>query len=146
MGFAVHMDRTPCLAAGSSAYAPNLRPANHNTMFSNRIGFGPRLGAAILDLVFIALILVPMFLLGIGAVLAAAMGLEATAGSEEAEVLAIIGMGAGVIAMALIVGVVRLAYSLIEALTGASPGKRVMGLQVAREDGSEGDVQLYLLR
>lgn len=115
-------------------------------MFSNRIGFGPRLGAAVLDIVFIVLILVPMSLLGVGAGLAAAMGLEAAVGSEEAEALALIGMGAGAIAMALIAGVVALAYTLIEAFTGASPGKRVMGLQVAREDGSPGDVQLYLLR
>ena len=43
-------------------------------------------------------------------------------------------------------GILGLAYTLIEAFTGASPGKRVMGLQVAREDGSKGDVQLYLVR
>ena len=115
-------------------------------MFSNRIGFGPRLGAALLDIVFIILMLVPISLLGLGAGLATALGLEEAVGNEEAEVLAIIGMGAGAIAMALILGVVALAYTLIEALTGASPGKRVMGLQVAREDGSQGDVQLYLLR
>lgn len=115
-------------------------------MFSNRIGFGPRLGAAILDIVFVILLLIPISLLGIGAGLATALGLEAAVGNEEAEALAIIGMGAGAIAMALIAGVVALAYTLIEALTGASPGKRVMGLQIVREDGSQGDVQLYLLR
>lgn len=115
-------------------------------MFSNRIGFGPRLGAALLDIVFIILMLVPISLLGLGAGLAAALGLEAAGGSEEAEALALIGMGAGAIATALIAGVVALAYTLIEAFTGASPGKRVMGLQVAREDGSQGDIQLYLLR
>ncbi len=115
-------------------------------MFSNRIGFGPRLGAALLDIVFIVLMLGPISLLGIGAGLATALGLEAAVGNEEAEALALIGMGAGAIAMAIIAGVVALAYTLIEAFTGASPGKRVMGLQVVREDGSPGDVQLYLLR
>ena len=48
--------------------------------------------------------------------------------------------------MILFAGVIGLAYTLIEAFTGASPGKRVMGLQVARADGSAGDTSLYLLR
>jgi uncharacterized RDD family membrane protein YckC len=146
MRLAVHVDRTPPRAGGSSAHAPKLSAANHDTMFSNRIGFGPRLGAALLDIVFIILMLGPISLLGIGAGLATALGLEAAVGNEEAEALALIGMGAGAIAMAIIAGVVALAYTLIEAFTGASPGKRVMGLQVVREDGSPGDVQLYLLR
>lgn len=114
-------------------------------MFSNRIGFGPRLGAALLDIVFIIILLVPISLLGVGAGLAAAMGMDA-AGSDEAEALALLGMGAGAVAMILIAGVVGLAYTLIEAFTGASPGKRVMGLQVAQEDGGAGDTKLYLLR
>ena len=114
-------------------------------MFSNRIGFGPRLGAALLDIVFIIILLVPISLLGVGAGLAAAMGMDA-AGSDETEALALLGMGAGAVAMILIAGVVGLAYTLIEAFTGASPGKRVMGLQVAQEDGSAGDTKLYLLR
>jgi len=145
MRLAVHVDRTPSRASGSSAHAPKLSAANHDTMFSNRIGFGPRLGAALLDIVFIIILLVPISLLGVGAGLAAAMGMDA-AGSDEAEALALLGMGAGAVAMILIAGVVGLAYTLIEAFTGASPGKRVMGLQVAQEDGSAGDTKLYLLR
>lgn len=145
MRLAVHVDRTPPRASGSSAHAPKLSAANHDTLFSNRIGFGPRLGAALLDIVFIIILLVPISLLGVGAGLAAAMGMDA-AGSDEAEALALLGMGAGAVAMILIAGVVGLAYTLIEAFTGASPGKRVMGLQVAQEDGSAGDTKLYLLR
>jgi uncharacterized RDD family membrane protein YckC len=145
MRLAVHVDRTPSRTSGSSAHAPKLSAANHDTLFSNRIGFGPRLGAALLDIVFIIILLVPISLLGVGAGLAAAMGMDA-AGSDEAEALALLGMGAGAVAMILIAGVVGLAYTLIEAFTGASPGKRVMGLQVAQEDGSAGDTKLYLLR
>jgi len=64
MRLAVHVDRTPSRASGSSAHAPKLSAANHDTMFSNRIGFGPRLGAALLDIVFIIILLVPISLLG----------------------------------------------------------------------------------
>ena len=49
-------------------------------MFSNRIGFGPRLGAALLDLVFLVILIVPIALLGIGAGLAAALGFDAVSG------------------------------------------------------------------
>ena len=114
-------------------------------MFSNRIGFGPRLGATLLDLVFLVILIVPIALLGIGAGLTAALGFDAVSG-EEAEAMALIGIGTGAIAMILLAGVIGLAYTLIEAFTGASPGKRVMGLQVARADGSAGDTSLFLLR
>jgi len=39
-----------------------------------------------------------------------------------------------------------LLYSLIEAMTGASPGKMILGLQIAYEDSSEGDMNLYMKR
>ncbi len=114
-------------------------------MFSNRIGFGPRLGATLLDALFIALLIVPMSMLGIGAGLAAAMGMDAT-GGDEAEALALLGVGAGAIAMILVATLLALAYTLIEAFTGASPGKRVLGLQIAKADGTAGDLSFYLLR
>ena len=49
-------------------------------MFSNRIGFGPRLGATLLDLVFLVILIVPIALLGIGAGLTAALGFDAVSG------------------------------------------------------------------
>lgn len=137
----------PWTPIGSGREAKYFALANHNAMFSNRIGFGPRLGAAILDIVFITLLCVPLMLIGgIGTALVSALGLEAMVGDEEAEALALIGIGTGMLVMVLLASIIALTYTLIEALTGASPGKRVMGLQVAREDGSRGDMQLYLLR
>jgi len=141
----VHVETTPIAALGSTACAPTLPSANHNLMFSNRIGFGPRLGAALLDVIILIVILVPMSLLGISAGFIAALGLDG-AGGDEAEALAMFGLGAGAIAIILVAGIIGLAYTLIEAFTGASPGKRVLGLQVARADGTAGDVQLYLTR
>ena len=37
-------------------------------------------------------------------------------------------------------------YSLIEGVTGASPGKRVQKIIIANEDGSKGDVNLFMSR
>lgn len=115
-------------------------------MFSNRIGFGPRLGATVLDIVFSITLIVPLSLLGIGGAIAAAFGLEESMSGDEAEALAMLGIGAAAISMILVAGVVALAYTLIEAFTGASPGKRVMGLQIAHQDGAAGDTKLYLMR
>ena len=39
-----------------------------------------------------------------------------------------------------------IAYSLIEGLGGASPGKLTMGYKIANQDASEGDTKLYLRR
>ena len=39
-----------------------------------------------------------------------------------------------------------LAYPLIEGVTGASPGKWALGLQVGHPDGRRGHVRLYLTR
>ena len=38
----------------------------------------------------------------------------------------------------LICGLLGTVYTLIEAFTGASPGKRVMGMQIAKADGTAG--------
>lgn len=147
MGFPMHVDRTPRIPFGSGPTLTTLRSANHNDMFSNRIGFGPRFGATLLDILFVILLCTPFTLMGgLAATFISALGLDAMASEEDAAAFAVIGMGAGILATLVLVGILGLAYTLIEAFTGASPGKRVMGLQVAREDGSKGDVQLYLVR
>ena len=115
-------------------------------MFSNRIGFGPRLGAALLDVLFTMLLCTPILMFGAGAGLAASLGLDSMMDGEQTEALALLGVSAGMIGSILICGLLGTVYTLIEAFTGASPGKRVMGLQIAKADGTAGDTSLYLLR
>ena len=147
VGLLVHVETTPAPPRGSPVRSPTLTEANHNDMFSNRIGFGPRLGAALLDLVFIIVLTVPfMFLGGVSAALVSMLGLDAMFSSEDAEALALVGAGTGLLASGAVAVLVGTAYTLIEAFTGASPGKRAMGLKVAHADGTQGNVQLYLLR
>ena len=147
MGFPMHVDRTPGTPFGSDPASTTLRSANHTLMFTNRIGFGPRFGATLLDILFVILLSTPLTLMGgLAATFISALGLDALASEEDAAAFTMIGIGAGILATAVLIGILAMAYTLIEAFTGASPGKRVMGLQVAREDGSKGDVQLYLVR
>ena len=115
-------------------------------MITNRIGFGPRLGAWLLDFTFVILLCVPIAVFGVGASLAAAMGLDSLMSGDQAEAMALLGWSAAIIGTILVASILGLAYSLIEAITGASPGKRVLGLQIAKADGRSGDISLYLLR
>ena len=116
-----------------------------------RIGFFPRLGALVIDWIFggvFASVLSAIFgVLGLGAGGALGLAVDDIAEMEDALEAAGIGAGIGVI-IGVIVGLVigYFLYSLIEAFTGASPGKMVLGFKVGNEDGSAGDSSLYLKR
>ena len=125
---------------------PYFGDSKSTHMFSNRIGFGPRLSAALLDILFSILLCTPIFVFGAGAGIAAALGLDAMMGGEDSEALALMGVTAGMVGSLLVCAIVATLYTLIEAFTGASPGKRAMGLHIGKADGTRGDVQLYLIR
>ncbi len=110
-----------------------------------RIGFGLRLGAAVIDAVII------MILGGVfGGMLAAVLGLGAgaatgmaTGGEEAAAAAAVLGAATG---FAIGISLMGLLYSLIEGLTGASPGKMVLKLKIGTDDGRTAPVSTYLTR
>jgi uncharacterized RDD family membrane protein YckC len=110
-----------------------------------RVGFGPRLGAVLIDVVAI-MILGTVF----GGVLGSALGLGAgaLAGSTTGEgapaaAAAAVGFVGGMMLGMYIVGVL---YGLIEAFTGASPGKMVLKLKIGFEDGRNAPVAVYVTR
>ena len=118
---------------------------------NKRIGFGPRLGAAILDRIiggiFASGIGIVMAILGLGA--GSALGVAIDYQAELESSLEAIGLGAGLGALigmlgGLIIG--YFLYSLIEAFTGASLAKMILGYKAANEDGTSGDTTLYLKR
>jgi uncharacterized RDD family membrane protein YckC len=98
---------------------------------NKRVGFGPRLGAVLIDCVAIA-ILGTLF----GGILGSAFGLGAGAvtGAATDE--------RGAAAAAAAVGF----FGLIEAFTGASPGKMVLKLKIGYEDGRNAPVATYVTR
>lgn len=115
-----------------------------------RVGAGPRLAAAMLD----------YFLSTLAVMVAAWKGwgwsaiMEQLPGSEELtelyapmeDALVAAGMVHGVAGLLAATALLGLAYPLVEGLTGASPGKWALGLQVGRPNGHRGNVALYMTR
>jgi uncharacterized RDD family membrane protein YckC len=103
-----------------------------------RVGFGPRLVASLIDLLIVGIV---GFVAGaaIGGMLGGGIGGALGGAAAGAVIGAVLG------AMAAFGGFVFL-YSLIEALTGASPGKMALGLKVGFEDGRQASVAVYARR
>lgn len=112
----------------------------------NRIGFGKRLGAYVLDVV---LVCVASFFLGstIGGVFGAAAGGVFGSGGESATTSAAIGgaIGAvvGFIAAGVLLGTI---YFLLEGFTGFTLGKLMLGIRIAGEDGVQAPLTTLLGR
>lgn len=112
-----------------------------------RIGFGPRFAAALIDMGLLAVV---GFFAGatIGGLLGSGIGSAlGGASAEGAASGAAVGAAVGAVlgAVAAFGGFVFL-YSLIEAFTGASPGKMALGLKVGLEDGRRAGTGTYARR
>ena len=113
-----------------------------------RTGFGLRFAAALIDFGIVAVV---GFVAGaaVGGMLGGGIGgvLGGSAGGDGAAAGAALGAVVGALlgAMAAFGGFVFL-YSLIEAFTGASPGKMCLGLRVGTADGRRGSASLYAKR
>lgn len=113
-----------------------------------RVGFGPRLAATLIDLLIVGIV---GFLAGaaIGGMLGGWIGgaFGGSSGGIGSASSAALGAAVGAVlgAMAAFGGFVFL-YSLIEAFTGASPGKMALGLKVGFEDGRHASVAVYARR
>jgi uncharacterized RDD family membrane protein YckC len=111
------------------------------------VGFGPRLAAALIDLLVVGIVaIVAGAALGglLGRGIGGALDGSAAAGPASGAAMgAAVGAALGAVAA---FGAFLFLYSLIEALTGASPGKRALGLKVGLEPGREAPVGVYLRR
>jgi len=111
-----------------------------------RVGFGPRLAACLIDLLIVGIVgFVAGAAIGgmLGGWIGGALGGSEGAGSSSGAVGAAIGAALGVVAA---FGGFVFLYSLIEAFTGASPGKMILGLKVGTDDGRRGSSALYVKR
>jgi len=118
-----------------------------NTMQSpERIGFGPRLGAFLIDsflMAFLVSILVSLFMPEHMAVFTHGRYLDILTGTGDApspEVMRSVWRVSSFMAH------ISMLYMLIEGFTGATPGKMALGLKIGRPDGTRGDQALYLTR
>jgi uncharacterized RDD family membrane protein YckC len=113
--------------------------------YTDRVGFGIRFGALLIDGIIISGIAFIIGMMGLagGGILGAATGAVAGNSAESAVGGSIIGAVLGFIAGVTIAAFI---YSLIEAFTGFTLGKLLLGLRVKNEDGTEGNTSLYLKR
>ena len=123
----------------------------HNEVIDmeNRIGFGKRFIAVIIDAIIVSVLaffIAPLIggtlggLTGAGATTAGAEMALADGGGAAGGILGMI-MGS-IIASAVVV----LVYFLLEAFTGATLGKMILGIKIGTDDGKNGSTPLYLKR
>jgi uncharacterized RDD family membrane protein YckC len=111
-----------------------------------RVGFGTRLAAALIDVVVVGIVgFVAGAAIGgmLGGWVGSALGEPGGSGAPSGAVGAAVGAVLG--AIAAFGGFVFL-YSLIEAFTGASPGKMLLRIKVGTADGRRGSPALYVKR
>jgi uncharacterized RDD family membrane protein YckC len=117
-----------------------------------RVGFGPRLAVMLIDAFFIMLLLpiVAYLLMSLGMTdFLYQKGIEALKADdaviESLEKL----MGDYFdlyLAIAATAASVAILYNFIEGFTGASPGKMILGLKIANQDGRAADVNVFMMR
>lgn len=119
-----------------------------------RIGFGSRFGAAIIDVVLVSVL---AFILGptIGAMIGAgAVGSEVgmpTGGTSDEDMARGLAVGAGALGgalagLVLAIPILGSLYFLMEAITGFTLGKLMLGIQIANEDGSKAEIKDLMIR
>ena len=98
----------------------------------DRIGFGKRLGAAVIDGIII--------MVGgsiVGSIFGGLLGGAAGAGSGEEGAMAMGGVMGAVLGAAVGVGIVGVLYGLIEAFKAASPGKMILKIKIGTAEGAD---------
>lgn len=111
-----------------------------------RIGIGPRAGAFLLDSFFLAVvvsILVSIFLPEHMGVFTRGQYLDVLTGAGGAPSKELLH---SVWRISSFMTHISMLYMLIEGFAGATPGKMILGLKIARPDGSPGDQALFLTR
>jgi len=132
---------------GEGEQAPAQAPAPAPDVTGLRKGFGPRLGALILDII-IAVVCGAVIAAAFGPALGKLVGAEEMAAEAMKDVPAEAAEGAafagsimsGAIGTILAMIITFMLYGLIEAFTGASPGKMILGMKIANPDATPASV------
>jgi uncharacterized RDD family membrane protein YckC len=105
----------------------------------NRIGFGKRLGALLIDAVLVCIVSLLVVSLLVGPTIGGMLGAAASGAIFDALALTML---VGAVHM-MLVGAV---YFLVEGFTGWTLGKLILGIQVANADGTRAGVGTLLTR
>lgn len=130
---------------------PFLQSSVQNSIVDRRVGFGRRLGAKLLDSLIVLIIAIVLYY---------GLGQELQSTLDQMVRKAVIESGTDVsvldgesldLAMSMaklfiIVGISGIVVSLTELFFGASPGKMLLSMQIAYEDGRKGKVSLWAKR
>jgi len=109
-----------------------------------RVGFGIRLGAYLIDYVIAGILASILSILFAGLFASLGAGVGSASGAEYgAAAGGVMGFFAGI--MIGITVAVPL-YFLMEAFLGYTLGKLILGIKIAKEDGTQGDIKDYFLR
>ncbi len=111
----------------------------------NRTGFGPRLGAFLLDLVLI--VIITIILSAVFSIGGMAAGAAAGAGDEFNQMAgATTGFMAGILAAMVVSYIVAAVWMLLEGFTGYTIGKLIVGIRIGNDDGTKAGTGKLLLR
>ena len=102
----------------------------------NRIGFGMRLGAFLIDCVLVGVV-AGVAGSTIGGMMGVAAGASLADSTSATNSMAMGGMFGAVIGMLVGIFVIGTVYFLIEGLTGWTFGKLMLGIQVGNQDGTK---------
>jgi uncharacterized RDD family membrane protein YckC len=107
-----------------------------------RSGFGIRFGAYIIDLIIASII---AFVVGpiLGGIVGAAAASSLSGSSDSAAMGGMFGALAGIM---IAMPIVFFVYFLLEAFTGLTLGKLIVGIKVANADGTKADTSALLFR
>ena len=121
---------------------------NFELSLAKRVGFGTRLGASVIDQIFIVILSV---VLGstIGAMFGSITDSVINGNETKSDVIPvglIAGVLVGLLGILLAFPFFSVFFSLMEASTGRTPAKLVFGLVVANENGTKGNIKTLGLR
>lgn len=105
---------------------------------SSRVGFGPRLGAYLIDGVLAGIIGAVL-----GTIAGASLGALFFGDGDMGPLAAVIGGALGTVAGMFLAYII---FMIMEGLTGQTPGKMILKIQVKNQDGSQAGTGALMLR
>jgi len=131
---------------------PHLHPPTHTLhphtrmdvhVLSQRIGFSPRLGAALLDFLFMT---VTSLILSLIVPANEYMSLFSELGGGNSALGAGAALFSALVTAGIVVNLVRLAYYSLEIIVGQSVGKMIMNIRIAGVDGEKASTGSLFVR